>query len=154
MALDKLRLTLTTEGYDYLIYPLRGVDERQTKSAFSLSPPGRAASENILLGIQGQQADLTVNFRLHNDGTDKANGTAPAGEFANDTVITIAEQRDWVNNYIHDEDTFSDHTLTHITGDEFDEDDMYVSKTSLPTLQQDSPKWHKASISLRRGGGI
>ena len=154
MALDKLRLTLTTEGYDYLVYPLRSVDERQTKSAFSLSPPGRAASQNILLGIEGQQADITLNFTLHDDGTDKADGTAPGGEFTNDTVVTIAEQRRWINDFIHDPGFDAAHELTHETGEEFTSDDVYVSETSLPTLEQDSPKWHEASISLRRGGSI
>ena len=154
MALDKLRLTLTTEGYDYLVYPLRSVDERQTKSAFSLSPPGRAASQNILLGIEGQQADITLNFTLHDDGADKADGTAPAGEFTDDTVVTIAEQRRYLREFIHDPGFDAAHTLTHETGDEFDNDDVYVSELSIPTLEQDSPKWHEASISLRRGGSI
>jgi len=154
MPLDKLRLTLTTEGYDYLIYPIRDVDERQTKDAFSLSPPGRAASENILLGIQGQQSDITINFALNDDGSDKADGTAPAGEFTDDTVVTIAEQRRYLREFIHDPGFDAAHELTHETGEEFTSDDVYLEQLTIPTLEQDSPKWHDASIALRRGGSI
>ena len=154
MTLDKLRLTNTTDGYDYDIYPLRGVDEQQTKDALSISPPGRAASENILLGLQGQQADITVRFQLHDDGTDKADGTAPVGEYDSDTVVTKAEQRDYLRRFIHAPEFDVSWTLTHLTGEEFDGDEVFVEQIDIPTLEQDSPKWHESSIRLRRGGGV
>lgn len=154
MPRDKLRITNTTDGHDYDIYPLRGVDEQQTKDALSISPPGRAASENILLGLKGQEADLTIRFVLHDDGTDKANGTAPTGEYDSDTVVTIAEQRDYLRRFIHAPAFDVEWTLTHLTGAEFDGDTVFLERLDIPTLEQDSPKWHEASIGLRRGGSV
>ena len=152
--LEKVRLELTTEGYQYEIYPLRGIDETQNKPAVSIAPPGRPPAQNILLGIQGMEGDLTVNFALHDDGTDKANGTAPTGEFANDTVVTIGEQRDWLLNYIHAPDFDATWTLTHTTGDILDGVEVFVERPDIAYLQQDSPKWTEASITLRRGSSV
>ena len=152
--LEKVRLELTSEGYQYEIYPLRGIDETQTKDAVSIAPPGRSPGENILLGIQGMQGDLTVNFALHDDGTDKANGTAPTDVFANDTVVTIGEQREWLLDYIHAPDFDASWTLTHTTGDILDGLEVFIERPDIAYLQQDSPKWTEASITLRRGSSV
>jgi hypothetical protein len=152
--LEKVRLELTGDGYQYDIYPLRGIDESQRKDAVSIAPPGRAPAENILLGIKGMEGSLTVNFALHNDGTDKANGTAPTGDFANDTVVTVAEQREWLLDYIHDPGFSASWTLTHLTGDILDGIEVFVENPDISYLQQDSPKWTDASIRLRRGSSL
>ena len=152
--LEKVRLELTSEGYQYDIYPLRGIDENQTKDAVSIAPPGQGPGENILLGIQGMQGDLTVNFALHDDGTDKANGTAPEGEFENDTVVTVGEQREWLLDYIHARDFAATWTLTHLTGDILDGLEVFIERPDISYLQQDSPKWTEASITLRRGSSV
>ena len=152
--LEKARLELTTQGYQYDIYPLRGIDESQSKDAVSIAPPGQPPGENILLGIQGMQGDLTVNFALHDDGTDKANGTAPAGVFANDTVVTVAEQREWLLDYVHAPDFDATWTLTHLTGDILDGLEVFVENPDVSYLQQESPKWTDASIRLRRGSSV
>jgi len=151
---DSLTITQTTDSYDYQIDIIRGVDESQEKPAFSIAPPGQAAKNNILLGIQGMQGTIRIQFFLHDDGTDKANGTAPAGVFTDDTVVTIAEQREWLREYIHDPAFDAEWSLTHDTGDEFDGDTVFIESMDIPTLQQDSPKWHEASLRLRRGGSI
>jgi hypothetical protein len=154
MSLETLTITQTDDSYDYEMSILQGVDESQEKPALSISPPGQSASNNILLGIQGQQGEIRITFFLHNDGTDKANGTAPAGVFTNDTVVTIAEQREWLREYIHDPGFDTKWTLTHDTGDEFSGDDVFLETIDIPTLQQDSPKWHEATMRLRRGGPV
>jgi hypothetical protein len=154
MSRDRLLITNTTDGHEFEIRPLRGVDERQTKDALSIAPPGRAASQNILLGLKGQEADITVRFFLHDDGTDKSNGTAPTGEFADDTVVTIAEQREYLRVYIQAPDFDTEWTLDHPTGDEYDGDDVFLERLEIPTLQQDSPLWHEARLELRRGGSV
>jgi len=154
MTRDKLRVTNTTDGYDYDIYPLRGVDDTGTKDAFSISPPGRAASENILLGLQGMENDITVRFHGHNDGTDKSNGTAPTGEYTNDTVVTIAEQRDYLRRFIHAPEFDVSWTLTHLTGEEFDGDEVFLERRDTPTLEQGNPKWPQWSLGFRRGGSV
>ena len=152
--LEKVRLELVGDGYQYDIYPLRGIDESQRKDAVSIAPPGRPPGENILLGIKGMEGTVTVNFALHDDGTDKANGTAPAGVFANDTVVTVAEQREWLLDYIHARDFDAEWTLTHTTGDILNGMQVFIEEPSISYLQQDSPKWTDASIRLRRGSSL
>lgn len=151
---DSLTITQTNDTYEYTMSPIGGVDESSEKPAFSIAPPGQAAKNNILLGIQGMQGNIRIQFFLHDDGTDKANGTAPTGVFADDTVVTIAEQREWLREYIHDPAFDTEWTLTHDTGDEFDGDTVFLESMDIPTLQQDSPKWHEASMRLRRGGSV
>jgi hypothetical protein len=154
MTRDKLRVTNTTDGHAFDIYPLRGVGEQGTKDALSIAPPGRAASENILLGLKGMEADIPVRFYGHDDGTDKANGTAPTGEYANDTVVTIAEQRDYLRRFIHAPEFDVSHTLDHLTGEEFNDDEVYLERRDTPTLEQGSPKWHEWELGFRRGGSV
>jgi len=151
MALETLTLTLAGDGYEYTFVPLAGVSESQRKDAVSIAPPGRPASENILLGLSGMQGEITINFNIHDDGTDKANGTAPVGDFTNDTVVTLEEQRRWLREYIHDFSFDATWTLTHDTGPAFDGDAVFVEEIDIPTLQQESPKWYRASVRLRRG---
>jgi len=157
--LEKLRLKLDRDNdgtveRTYDLYPLQSVSLTSRKEAFSIAPPGQAAKNNILLGIQGMQGTIRIQFFLHNDGTDKANGTAPTGDFTDDTVVTIAEQREWLREYIHDPAFDAEWELDHDSGDEFDGDTVFIESMDIPTLQQDSPKWHEASLRLRRGGSI
>jgi len=149
MATDRLRITNTTDGYEYEIGPLRGVDERQTKDALSISPPGQAASRNILIGLRGQEADITIRFFLHDDGTDRSNGTSPIG-----SIETIAEQREYIREYIHAPGFDVTWQLDHPTGEEFDGDEVFLERIDIPTLVQDSPRWHQAAFELRRGGSV
>lgn len=150
--LEELTLELTTQGYQYQIYPLREVGASQDRPNLSISTPGTPASQNILIGIQGQQSELPIEFILHDDGTDKANGTAPTGEFTNDTVVTIMEQVRWLEDYIQAASTTAEWTIDHATGERFNNDSVAVESMNLPTLQRDSPKWHEATLRLRRGG--
>ena len=160
MSLETLTLTYLGGGDDgedleYQISVLDGVDNRQTKSAFSISPPGQPASNNLLLGIQGMQADRTVRFYVHDDDTDKSNGTASAvSDFFANEVVTLAEQRRWLEDVIHAPDFDAAWELDHDTGDEFDAQEVFVEDLDVPCLQQNSPKWVEASMSLRRGSSL
>ena len=160
MSLETLTLTYLDGGDDgedleYQISVLDGVDNRQTKNAFSVSPPGQPASNNLLLGIQGMQADRTVTFYVHDDGSDKSNGTASAvADFFADEVVTLAEQRRWLEDVIQAPDFDAAWELDHDTGDEFDAQEVFVEDVDVPCLQQNSPKWVEARIDLRRGGSI
>lgn len=160
MSLETLTLTYlgggdAGEDLEYTMSVLVGVENSQTKNAFSISPPGQAAADNILLGIQGMQADRTAKFHVHDDGTDKANGTASAvAAFPSDTVVTLAEQRRWLEEVIHAPDFDAQWTLNHDTGAEFNDQEVFIENVDVPCLQQDSPKWVEARIDLRRGGSI
>jgi len=160
MTREQLTLTLQGGGdsgqdLEYQMTVLVGVDSTQTKDAFSIAPPGTRPSDNILLGIQGMQGDLTPRFFAHDDGTDKSNGTASSvSAFDSSTVVTLEEQYRWVNHYIHAADFDAQWKFDHDTGGYFNDDDVFVERVNFPALQQDSPKWVEVSLSLRRGGPV
>lgn len=151
-TLERLTLTLTTKSYEYEITNIIQVGTSQEKPQLSISVPGTPPSGNILIGVQGMQGDLPIRFRAHDNGTDKANGTAPAGEFADDTVVTIEEQANWLEDFMHAPEVDSEWTLTHETGNRFNGDVVTLESVDVPTLVQDSPKWHEWNLRLRRGG--
>ena len=147
MPLEELTLTLNG-AQSYRISMIQTIDLRSTKDAFSIAPPGLAASENILLGISGMNADITVRFRIHDDGTDKADGTAES------TVTTIEEQIEYIEDVIHDPGFDAGWELDHLTGNAFDSDEVFLEEFSTAVLDRESPKWRDATLTLRRGGSI
>lgn len=153
MALEELTLTLNPDT-DNLVYRMAVIDEvggEQTKEAFSVAPPGLPPRENILLGVSGMSRNPTASFYIHDDGTDKADGTAPTGEFANDTVVTLAEQRTYLYDYIHDPSFTAEWVLNHETGEMYDNEPVFVERIDAPAITQDSPKWLPATIRMRFG---
>lgn len=147
MPLEKLKLTVN--GTDsYIISMIQTVDLRSTKEAFSIAPPGLAASENILLGISGMNADITVNFRIHDDGSDKSDGTAPT------SITSIEDQITWLEDTIQDPAFDATWELDHLTGDAFDNDEVFFEELSTTPISRESPRWRQATISLRRGGSV
>jgi len=158
MTRDKLTLTLLDGGQtgdiEYSFDVVRGVDNSQRKDAFSIAPPGQPASGNIFLGVSGQQADRRVTFAAHNDGTDWSNGTAADTDFFSSTVETLAEQRRWLEDYIHAPDFSASWTLDHDNGNEYDAQEVFFENVDFPALQQDSPKWVEVRLDLRRGSSV
>jgi len=147
MTLEKLKLTVN--GTDsYVISMIETVDLRSSKDAFSIAPPGLAASENILLGISGMNADITVNFRIHDDGTDKSDGTAPT------SITSIEDQIRWLEDTIQDPAFDATWELDHLTGNAFDNDEVFFEELSTTPISRESPRWRQATISLRRGGSV
>jgi len=147
MPLEKLKLTVN--GTDsYVISMIQTVDLRSTKEAFSIAPPGLAASENILLGISGMNADITVNFRIHDDGSDKSDGTAPT------SITSIEDQIRWLEDTIQDPAFDATWELDHLTGNAFENDEVFFEELSTTPISRESPRWRQATISLRRGGSV
>lgn len=148
--LEILTLTEQGTGYEYAMYPVTEVDERQEKPAFSVSPPGLSARQNILLGLQGQQATIDLQFAIWDDGVDRANSTYSS------SVITVAEQINYLRDEIHQPTFTANWTLDHTTGGQFDSkvydsDNVYVESMQLPTISEGNPLWKPATITLRRG---
>ena len=127
---------------------IQPIDLRSRKDAFSIAPPGLAASENILLGLSGMEADITIRFQIHDDGTDKADGTAAS------TVTTIEEQINYIEDVIHDPGFEAGWELDHLTGNAFNNDEVFLEEFSTAVLDRESPKWREATLQLRRGGSI
>ena len=147
MPLEKLELTVN--GTDsYVISMIDSVELRSTKEAFSIAPPGLSASENILLGISGMNADISVNFRVHDAGDDKSNGTAPSA------ITSIEDQITWIEDTIQDPSFDAAWTLDHLTGDAFNNDEVFFEEFSVPVISRESPKWRRATLTLRRGGSL
>jgi len=93
-------IKLEDEGYKYIFKLIRSMPERQTKPVTSISLPGQGATSNILMTLQGMSRTIDLTWTMYNDGTDKSNGTAPFGDFPGG-VKTIAEQKEWLRDYIH-----------------------------------------------------
>jgi len=153
MTLEKLRLKLDQNSngaidQTYDIYPIDSVDIRSRKEAFSIAPPGLAASENILLGVSGMQADINVTFNAWDDGTDRANGTHTS------TVTTIEEQTTYLEDVMHDPGFLATWELDHLTGSAFNDDEVFVESVEPTIISQQSPKWKPVRMTLRRGGSV
>lgn len=153
MAIEVLRLTNTTDGYEYDIRMIQDSNRGQTKDAFSISPPGSSPRDNILMGVSGMQSDVRIRFAMHDNGEDKANGTAPA-DFTNSTVVTLAEQRRWLQEYMHAPTFSARWELDHVTGGMVNSLPVFVESVDIPLIQQDSRKWLEATIALRVGESV
>jgi len=156
MALEKLKLILNPSGTtrEYLIYPIENVKKNQEKPSMSIALPGQAFYENIMMGLSGQTAELSIDFKIWNDGTDRANGTAPLGVFTNDTVITLEDQITYIEEYMHDPSFSCTWKLDHITGDRFDNREVFFGKFDTPILSRESPKWLNVRMDLTVGKSI
>ncbi|MFW5919842.1 MAG: hypothetical protein ACOCSF_06590 [Halanaeroarchaeum sp.] len=150
--LEKLRLKLDTEAdgstdYEYDIYPITGeIQISSTKNAMSIAPPGLAASDNILLGLSGMEADLTIPFAVWADGEDRANATADSD------VVSVIEQTTYLEQTMHDPGFSATWQLDHLTGDAFDDDKVFLESVDVVPISMDSRKWTPATLRLRRGG--
>lgn len=165
MALEELRLSLTSEtsNWDYIVTNIQESGDDQSKEAFSISPPGQGAANNILLGISGMQKNIELRFQIHDDGTDKSDGTVAqavadgdiaAGVFTNDTVVTLEEQVRWLEDYLHRPTFSATWELDHITGSMYQSDPVFMERIDTPTIVRDSPKWLPARIQLRVGTSV
>jgi len=150
MTLETLRLTLnpSAESYSYDVTMIDTVDLDSRKEAFSIAAPGLSAAENVLLGVSGMQADISLNFSIHNDGTDKANGSYTS------QVVTQEEQITYLEDVIHAPDFNASWQLDHVTGDAFNDDEVFVENVAPTVISQGSPKWKPCRIRLRRGQSI
>lgn len=169
MTLHKLRLSLylnaTTREYD--IYPIQSSSGSQTKEAFSIAPPGLSASQNILLGISGQQNDVTIDFTIWDDGTDRSNGTAPTSAVVgkdhngNDitytfggTVVTVEEQTLYLNHVMQAADFSAQWELDQLSGSKFNGNEVFVETIEPDYFSVDSPKWKPCRMALRFGRSV
>jgi len=151
MTREQLTLTLNPGDADerqYTVDIIDTVELSSTKEAFSIAPPGLASSENILLGVSGMQADITVTWNIHDDGTDKANGTHTS------QVVTVEEQLTYLEDVMHAPDFAATWELDHATGAAFNDDDVFVESIDPTVISNQSPKWKPATMRLRRGGSI
>lgn len=150
MALEKFKLTLNpnSDDYQYLIYPIIDVRQNMSKDAVSIALPGQSARNNILMGLSGMESEITINFYIHDDGTDRANGSY------SDEIKSLSDQVDYLLYTIYDSDFDSAWELDDVNGDLYDSEDVYLDEIDIPVLPQDSPKWLEARMRLIIGESI
>lgn len=146
--LEKLRLTLTTQGYEYDIYPIQSVDPTQRKNATSISVPGQAPKKNVLLGISGMEENITISFTIYDDGSDRANTT-----YTSD-VITVEDQITYLRDEMHEPSFSAKWELDHLTGSVYSDRPVFFEEFSTSVISNDSPKWKSATIRLRTGSSV
>lgn len=152
--LQKLRLKLDRDGdgtidRTYDIYPVTGdVEISSQKDAMSIAPPGLSARENILLGVSGMQADISIPFAVWDDGVDRANGTHSS------TVTTLTEQNRYLEDVMHAPDFSAGWKLDHLNGGSFNDDDVFVETVDVTAMSLDNRKWKPAQLRLRRGKSV
>jgi hypothetical protein len=150
MPLEELRLKLDSDGDGFVentydIYPVQLVEINSTKDAFSIAPPGLSAAENILLGVGGMQADITITASVWDDGSDRSNGS---------NVVTVEEQTNYLEETMHAPDFSAGWQLDHLTGNAFNDDEVFVENIDLTPISLDSPKWKPVTFRLRRGESV
>jgi len=156
MTLEKLELQLDRDNDDnidlkYQIYPIQSVDIRSRKEAFSISPPGLQSSDNILLGVNGMQADIEIQARLWNNGEDRADGSYTS------SVVTIEEQIEYLEDEIHDSSFSAAWRLDHLTGSAFngtEEDEVFVEAIEPTVFSVDEQGFKPVRFTLRRGQSV
>jgi len=107
-----------TAEYEFQLKLVRSVDLSSKQESTTLPLPGQSADSSLVQAFQGESEEFTIQVILYNDGTDKANGTAPQdGTYSDITdtnadgtsqssgvedVTTLQEQVDFLRNYIKD----------------------------------------------------
>ena len=154
MTLDILRLTRTDTNFEYDLRRIQTTDSATEKPAFSISPPGASPQDNIFLGVQGQTREHVIRWHIYDDGSDTANGTATGQGFTDDTVVTIDEQIEWLEEHIHSAAFDAAWTVEHVNGDRLDTLDVYIERVSIPRFIGHPTKWLEAEITLREGESL
>lgn len=154
MTEDTLKLTYDDDGYDYLIKEIQSVELPQEKPSTNTSLSGQKAEEAILMGVQGMTKSLRIRFMVYDDGTDKANGTAPAGVFTDDTVETLNEQREWLLDYIHDESFSGSWSLSQINDSRISDLNGFLGNIRMTPLGLENYVWFPCTIEFTVGSPI
>lgn len=150
MTLEQFTLTLNpdSDAYEYQITMIERMGAPTRKNAYSVAPPGLSPSENIFLGVSGMEGDIAVDFAIHDDGTDKANGSFTS------SVVTVEEQISYLRETIHAPDFSASWQLTHDTGSLFDAEPVFVETVDPVLISQQSQLWKPCRIQFRQGVSI
>ncbi len=100
------------------------LEDRSFQTVISIPFINTSPDNTILFRFSGKENDINFEALLHNNGVDRANGTAPTNsDFTNGTVKTVTEQIVWLRDYMFNEDydtywslTITDEGLTAVDG--------------------------------------
>ena len=159
----ELKYIASDHTYTYLVDNIQNVSDSQSKDAMSTALPGQSYRKNIMLGISGQEADISINFNINNDGTDKSNGSISASssgevEVRNGKTITeavsVPEQQFYLKDVIQNP-SFTAQWKINDPGDVLYNDlEVFFADIDTDIIDMDSPKWKSCRIDLNVGEGI
>ena len=158
-----LYIEQTNDNYIYKIQLQQSQDESKEKPATNLPLPGQSAESNIPLAFEGETKTFDINFIIYNNDEDKAkideynsgNTTCPDGsEFTNDTIVTLMEQKQWLEQYIHKENLGINWKLHDDSNDLLYKSWNVHLESVKFTRDKDSPHTIPATISLKVGKGV
>jgi len=149
-------------NYKYIVKDLVKESDKRKSPTTSMPRPGEPAEKNILLAFQGEEGEVTLNFWLYNDGTDRADGTAPQDGTYSDTdgdgtedVVSIMEQRHFLEYYVKRAEIDATYTL-YDTNDAImyeDSRDVYLEEVNFIKENQE-PLRLRAEARLKVGQGV
>jgi len=161
MSFSGTEVTITQEAdnYAFTLYPVQEVNPNKRKSSFSISLPGVSARENIFISISGMQADIALDAVLWDDGSDRANGTAPDDAILDGEVVTLQEQYHWLDQYIHDPAIGTSWTLEDTAGYFIDAsgnsgEEVFLEDFDVPTISEENERWKPVRMTFRRGRNV
>jgi len=78
--------------------------------------PALDPTNSFQFNLGGKKEQITIEFILYDDGTDRSNGTLGNStisdpRFSNGTITTVQEQKIWLKEYIHTADLAVDWKL-------------------------------------------
>jgi len=112
---------------------------------------------NQALGFSGKTRTIPLEWVLYNDGSDKAEGTVPAGldnRLSNDTVVTVEEQIVYLRRYFQNPTLgaqwrFFGGTYTDPDGDGTDEGTPAAVQTVSLARSADNPEAARGQIRIK-----
>jgi hypothetical protein len=169
MTLEEYRLTLNPDGTarSYDISMVQRVGSEQSKPATTVTPPSLPPYDSLFYGVQGMSNDIPIAWQIYDDGTDKSNGTAPIDAVTgkdsqgndltyqfNGSVVTLTDQKKYLKHVIHESGFGARWELDHLTGDQFQGNEVYLESVDFAMEDRQSPRWQEATMRLRVGRGI
>ena len=156
---------ITEEGYTYkyIISKIRSVSDSQSKDSMSVALPGSSYRKNILLGVSGQEADISIDFNIHNDGTDKSDGTISNSTSGDVTVrngtsisqaVTIPEQQFYLKDHIQNESFVASWKLNDPDNILYNDMEVFLTDIDTDMIDMNSPKWKSCRMDFVVGEGI
>lgn len=110
--LDALTIEDNNTGNEFRVGYIQKRNIGQEKPVTSIQIPGKLATNNKLMSLQGMVRNVRLKAKLVEDGQDKSLGTAPTdGTFTNDEVTTVDDQEYWLFEYLHNPDFQVDWTI-------------------------------------------
>ena len=140
----RIELTELSRNNIYTMYPINSIDDSLEKPTISMSLPGTSYSENPLMGLEGQESSITVDFTIWDNGEDRGSGN---------NIISVSDQLDYLKNTIFEPDFDAKWELSlYYLEDEPDEhanrnyrlyekEQVLIDSHNLPVVTETSFKW-------------